>query len=503
MHTISSIIRTLSDEEKRSFVSLLRQKNKRNDTKNIQLFKLLDTTTAHKDPDIIIYGKRSKGAYHALCKRLHDTLIDFIASKSFEGETSEEIEIIKLLLVSRLFFEQKQYKIGFKTIAKAEQKATTYALFSILNEIYYTQIQYAHLNPLSSLDKLLISFNYNKAALQQEENLNLFYATIQHELLLQKQDIVLVIKNTLARFGISITRDLTFRSLFKILEITNKTANITREYYSILPFVEDIYRQIDAKEMLRDKHMFYHIQILYYVANSYFRNRNFTVSQQYLLIMRNHLGNHTHKYHKRFLPQYTLLQSLNLNYTGQAKEAIAMLENFEYDKYKDQIAYLLDLKLSLIVYYLQQTQFKEALGTLNDFYHSDQWYTDKADITWVIKKNLIEIILYIELDHIDLVESRVNSFRKKHGVYLKKNNETRVLEFLKLAMSHYRKPEAVITAEFKNKIQNSLTPSNRGQEDLFDMSFYAWLKSRIEGTNLYETTLFLIELVAQNKATSD
>ena len=259
MHSISSIIHTLSDEEKRSFISILRQKNKRNDTKNIQLFKLLDTTITDKDLDIQIYGKSAKGAYHALCKRLYDTLIDFIASKSFERETSEEMEILKLLMASRIFFEQKQYKIAFKTITKAEQKAKTYALFSILNEIYYTQIQYAHLNPVVSLEVLLANFKNNKESLQQEENLNLFYATVQHELMQQKRDIVPLIKNTLSKFGISITQDLTFRSLFKILEITNKTAHITREYHTILPFVEETYTQIDIRENLRDKHLFYHI----------------------------------------------------------------------------------------------------------------------------------------------------------------------------------------------------------------------------------------------------
>ena len=61
-----------------------------------------------------------------------------------------------------------------------------------------------------------------------------------------------------------------------------------------------------------------------------------------------------HKYFKRFSPQYTLLQSLNLNYTGLAEPAILMLQTFDYDKHKDQITYLLDLKLSLIVYYFQQ-----------------------------------------------------------------------------------------------------------------------------------------------------
>lgn len=492
MHSISSIIHTLSDEEKRSFISILRQKNKRNDTKNIQLFKLLDTTITDKDLDIQIYGKSAKGAYHALCKRLYDTLIDFIASKSFERETSEEMEILKLLMASRIFFEQKQYKIAFKTITKAEQKAKTYALFSILNEIYYTQIQYAHLNSVVSLEVLLANFKNNKESLQQEENLNLFYATVQHELMQQKKDIVPLIKNTLSKFGISITQDLTFRSLFKILEITNKTAHITREYHTILPFVEETYTQIDIRENLRDKHLFYHIQIVYYVANSYFRNKSFKASQYYLGIMLEQMKKNQHKYFKRFSPQYTLLQSLNLNYTGLAEPAILMLQTFDYDKHKDQITYLLDLKLSLIVYYFQQQEYKEALDVLNDFYHSDHWYTEKAGIAWVIKKNLIDILLRIELDHIDVVESRVNSFKKKHNAYLKNNDELRVTEFLKLATAYYHKPEIISDPEFRNKIQNSLPSPDTEKEDIFDMSFYAWIKSKIEGTTLYETTLNLI-----------
>jgi tetratricopeptide (TPR) repeat protein len=492
MHVISSIIQTLSDESKRNFIAILRQKNKRNDTKNIQLFKLLDTTTTVKDLDIQIYGKRAKGAYHALCKRLHDTLIDFIAAKSFEEETSEEMETLKLLRVSRTFFEQKQYKIAFKTIAKAEQKAKTYALFSILNEIYYTQIQYAHLNRGIAIEALFANFRNNKKSLQQEENLNLFYATVQHELMKQRRDAVPIIKNTLSKFGLSITQDLTFRSLFKILEITNQTAYITRDYYAILPFVEEVYTQIDTKENVIEKHLFYHIQILYYVANSYFRNKDFTTSQQYLTLMHKQMKKHQNKYYKRFFPQYILLHSLNLNYTGQAKDAIMTLNTFDYEKYKDQIAYILDLKLSHIVYYFQQQQYKEALGILNDFYHSDHWYTEKAGLAWVIKKNLVEILLHIELDHIDIVESRVNSFKKKHGVYLKNNKEIRVSEFLKLAITYYHKPEVVTTAAYRDKVYTTLTTPTPKDEDIFDMSFYAWIKTKAEGTTLYETTLQLV-----------
>ncbi len=495
MSTISSIIRTLSDEDKRSFVTSLRQKNKRNDTKNIQLFKLLDTTEPIKDLDIAIYGKPSKGAFHALSKRLHDSLIDFVASKSFEGETSEEMEILKLLLASRIFFEQKQYKIAFKTIQKAELKARAYDLYTILNEIYYTKIQYAHLNPILSLDALITDFKNNKEAIQQEENLNLFYATVQNELIQHQKDYVVVIQNTLTKFGISTTRDLTFRSLFKILEITNKAAQVTRDYYATLPFVEETYTHIDTKEELKDKHLFYHIQILYYVANAHFRNKNFDISQHYLALMLDQMQKQQQKYYRRFYPQYTLLHTLNLNYTGNAQQAILDLETFEEDRHKEQINYVLDLKLSQIVFYFMQSRFKEALGILNNFYHSDHWYTQKAGVIWVIKKNLVEILLHIELDHLDLVESRVNSFRKKHGAYLKNNEETRALDFLKLVLEYYRNPEMVTTDTFISKIEKALTTAPREQEDVFEMSFYAWLKAKALGTELYATTLELVKQI--------
>ncbi|AXT62829.1 hypothetical protein D1816_21615 [Aquimarina sp. AD10] len=492
MNTISSIIQTLSDEEKRSFIVSQRQKNKRGDTKNIQLFKLLDTTDHVLNPDVLLYGKPSKGAFHALSKRVHDSLIDFIASKSFEGETSEEMEILKLLLASRIFFEQKQYKIAFKTILKAEQKAKTYDLFSILNEIYYTKIQYGHLNNKISLDELISDFRNNKEALQQEENLNLFYATIQNKLMQQKKDFVGIIKKTLSSFGISVTKGLTFRSLFKILEITNTTAQVTRDYYTILPFVEEAYSQIDAKENLMDKQLFYHIQILYYVANAYFRNRNFKTSMQYLSLMKDQMLKHQQKYNKRFFPQYTLLQTLNLNYTGNAHKAIAILESFDNIKYKDQVTSILDLKLGLIVCYIQQSQFRNAFMILTNFYHSDHWYIEKAGMLWVIKKNLVEIILHIELDHMDLVESRVNSFRKKHGGYLKDNQEIRILTFLKLTLAYYRKPEIATTKEFKTKVYDLANIPKAKQDDIFEISFYAWLKCKTQDMGLYETTLKLI-----------
>ena len=188
----------------KKFILELKHRNKRNDTKNLQLFILLDNPRSINNIDEVLYGKSAKGAYHALCKRLHDSLIDYIATKNFDGESSEEMSALKLMLASRIFFQHQQYKIAFKTLSKAELKASKYSLFSILNEIYQTQIMHAHLNDSINLQNVIHKYQANKANIQLEEKLNLFYATIQKELGLRDSKVIDIIQRNLKLYDISI-----------------------------------------------------------------------------------------------------------------------------------------------------------------------------------------------------------------------------------------------------------------------------------------------------------
>jgi len=492
MNAISVIINTFTPEEKKEVLELLSKKNKRHDTKNIQLFELLMEEGNRKNLDILMYGKPSKNAYHALCKRLHDTLIEYVAVKRFKNESSEEMEVLKQLVASRFFLEHKKYALGFKTIDKAALKAKKYGFYTILNEIYYTKIQYAHQNQKDSLEYLITQFKTNQQFLKQEENLVLFYATVKYELQLNRQKITHILETNLRIFDISVGEHLSYKSLFKILEIVTETANISRDYNGVLKFVEKAYSLLQKEERLIEKELFYHIQILYYIANSYFRNKHFSTSQKYVNDMYNEMKAGDAKYYKRFFPQYTLLQALNLNYTGRFTEAISILEEFEYSKYKDQISYVLDLKQLVMVFYFQQAKFKEALKVLNTLTHSDTWYTQKTDNLWVIRKNFIEILVYIELEYIDLVESRIKSFRKKHIPYLNSKKENEVIHFFKLITEIYLYPKNCNTTSFMTKVNQLDTAISPEESDIFNLSFYAWIKAKIEGVEIYDTTLKLL-----------
>ncbi len=494
MKYLDSILKTLSKEERAEFVTYLKGRNKRNDTKNVALFKLLCSQEVLRDIDVVIYGKRNKNALHALSKRLFDNLIDFIASKSFENERSEDLQTLKFLVISNVFFEKEQFQLAFKMLRKAESKALALEQFSILNEIYYTRIQYAHLDVSIDFENLLKVAKQNKVKLLQEEGVNLFCASIQQEFLKPDRNYAKLVEELLVKFDVNVSEDFSYRSLVKVVTMANFIGYRTRNYKLLLPFIERTYSIIKDKEQITGKKLFHDIQILYFVANAYFRNKAFDDSMRYLSLMEFQMQKDK-RYKHLFEPQYVLLKAFNLNYTGNFEAAISMLENFPYKRYlKNQSSYIFDLKLSLIVYYLQQERFREGLRLINTFRNSDQWYVNKTSLVWVIKKNLIELLIHIELDHIDIVDARINSFRKKYNGYLKQQGEHKALGFLKLIALYHKTGGNIDVDDFSAKIESIFGYGTDPDIDIFDLSFYAWLKAKTLRENVYKTTLDVVSV---------
>ncbi|MEO1013510.1 MAG: hypothetical protein AAFX53_19630, partial [Bacteroidota bacterium] len=301
MNGIIAILNTLTRDEKQEFLLQIRRKNRRTDTKNEKLFKLLEAGKT-EDIDIKLYGKPARNAFHALCKRLQDNLIEFVASKSFAGETSKELEILKLLLASRIFFESKLYKLAFRTLENAEKMAVPLDLYSILNEIYHTKIQYAHLNPNWKLEDILRISETNMRFYQQDFRLNRAYAVIKSRLgYVESSSIGEIVQSTFSELHIEMNEALTYKSLFQLMEVTATAANLLSDYYSISPVMFELYDIVNNKRILRDRHRYYHLNILNLLAVTQFRNKKFKASMEFVDEMELEMQKDNHAYQKRFL----------------------------------------------------------------------------------------------------------------------------------------------------------------------------------------------------------
>lgn len=496
MIALKSIIDAFSVEDQQKFIAYLQQKNKRKDTKNIELFRLM--TKPELDSKSIcyqLYKVDNCNAYHALRKRLFQSLIDFTANKNLEDENSIDMQIIKYILASRTYLLQKNYEIAYKILDKAERFADEHLLFPILNEIYHTKIQYAPNYPKIDLDNLILKQKENRKKHILEDQLNIVYAQLKSVLNSMSYQGKAInfeaeLESILKNYNIELSETLSFKSLYQILAIVNISALATNRYYEIENFVLKSYNILKDKKDT-EKQLFYQIHIVYIIANTLFRNKKFEASLSYIQEMKELMKLKKATYQKEFILKKTLVEALNYNYLNNQNKAIDIVELVIKKKHSD-IEALLDLHLSLLMFYFQKEDFTKAKSVLAKFYHTDQYYIEKAGIDWVIKKNLAEILLYIELNEDDLFYSRLKSFKRKYTSYLKQINQSRILNFVNYAERLYQKPETMMDINFSLKLKSTFESNTIHKEDIFVISFYAWLKNKAEGNNLYNTTLNLI-----------
>ncbi|GGF03707.1 tetratricopeptide repeat protein [Flavobacterium limi] len=496
MNALQEVANTMNEAEKIAFIQYLSKKNKRKDTGNVALFNSLKTDDI-KSNKKNLKDKKSIDAYHALRKRLYDNMIDFIANRSFENDTSQENAVLRLIVVSRLFFEHKLIKTAFKCLAKAEDIALNIEHFSLLNEIYLTQIQFAHFNLSEPIEKIIEKFKTNKKQLEHEEHLNLGYAVLRRELAAiyhegRITDFQSLIKNTIEAHGISLKQGLTFKSLYQILFIANEYASINNNFSLIQPFVLKSYRFISKKTDLTDRNLYYHIYILYFIANFYFRNGQFTESLSYLNLMFAELQKQSGKYYERFSLRYFLLLAFNENYLGNAQKAIEIAEKALSSNKKADPNESNDLRIMLTVFYIQQNAGRNALKEMAKLNHTDSWYEKKMGIDWTIKKCLIEILLHAQQDNTELALSRIKSFKRRYKKYLLTVNEERVVQYLLFAEQYVIKPEIIQTQKFEKAVEDFIMTAQNGPKDILIMSFLCWLLAKVRRKTIYETTLNLL-----------
>ena len=498
MNALQEIANMMNENEKKAFISYLSKKNKRKDTGNIELFNSLKTDDI-KLKNNFLEGKKSLDAYHALRKRLYDSMIDFMANRSFENDTSQENAVLRLIVVSRLFFEHKLTKTAFKCLAKAEEIGASIEHFSLLNEIYQTQIQFAHFNLSEPIEKIIQKFKANKKQLEYEEQLNLGYAVLRRELAAIHHegrivDFQALIKNTIETHGISLKQGLTFKSLYQILFIANEYASINNDFSLIQPFVIKSYHFISKKNELKDRHLYYHIYILYFIANFYFRSGQFTESLNYLDLMSTELQKQSGKYYQRFCLRYFLLLAFNQNYLGNAEKAIEIAEKALSSNKKADPNDINDIRLMLIVFYVQQNAGAKAAKEMTKLNHTDSWYEKKMGIDWAIKKCLVELLLHIQQENTELALSRIKSFKRRYKKYLLTVNEERVVHYLLFVEQYVMKPEIIRTPKFQKAIEDFIIVAQNGPKDILIMSFLSWLVAKVRQKATYETTLNLVTI---------
>lgn len=295
----------------------------------------------------------------------------------------------------------------------------------------------------------------------------------------------------MGKLGVSVNEILTFKSLYQILFIANEYASLNSNFTLVEPFIQKSYNFITGKEEMAGKQLYYHIYILYFMANIHFRNRRFAESEAMLQLMHTQMQQQNKRYYALFCLRYFLMLSLNKNYKGEPENALAIAEKALKDaSNKADPADVHDLRLAIIVFCLQQED-PAVSKYMRQYAHSDSWYEKKLGMVYAIRKSLVEILMHIQFENTELALSRLKSFKRRYKKYLAEVNETRVTNYVLLLEKYVLKPEIAATPAFREGIEAMVQPNV--QEDIFVLSFIGWLLAKAYKKPVYEVTMGLMK----------
>jgi hypothetical protein len=494
MDSIQELTNLLNNNDKKLFRQFLQRKTKRTDVKNLQLLNLIETDDIN-GLNKLYNSKKNNDAYHALRKRLQDSLLLFLSQKTFESNHSDTYDALRLLVVGRFLLENDVAKIAFKCLDKAERLGEHLEQFNLLNELLLLKLQYAHIPGAESLEALTVRFMRNQLDMQREAKLNMAYAFLRQEL----QEIHLkgkvvnltaLMLTTIRKYKISVQDLMTYKSIYQILFIANEYAAIQQNYGLIERYINRTNKFIQGQEHKKQAYLFYHISILYYLANFHLRLKNFAGSALYLKEMMDLMLTDS-RYYGVFYLRHQLLSALNLFYTGFAEGAISLLQDsLSNTKHASKPEDIEDVRICLAMF-LALCNNRRSLKQLTLLTRTDAWYEKKMGMLWTIRKNLMEILIQAQFSNIELAMSRLNSFRRRYKKYLLKTSEERVLLFLKLVEKYLLKPDVVFETAYKEAVLNLL--SSAENDDIFTLSFIAWLVADWERKTAYKVVLAFVQ----------
>lgn len=485
------LISLLDHAEKEQFVVYLERRNKRHDTRNTDLFRaIMEGEEKHISTEI------GANAYNVLKKRLSDRLLDFISTKTLESEATQEILVIKHLLVARKLIRFGKFKSGFKILSKTEQAALALDHFSILNEIYHTQIEFSDHELSDDQAHIFAKLERNTALFLEQERLNTVYAIVKKafkEISRNNQPIRLadILAENYEKYGVSRELGYSFKSLYQLASIADIAGARYNDYHSLSVFFADRMADLKGGEGDNERSLIYHIDLLYSIANIYFRKKNFALSLSYLAEMHGQMKRFNEKLDAFRYVKYATLKALNLNFLGKHNEAAQRIDELITGSYSENDL-LLNARLTRAMIHFQQGELTQTKSVLVALTNSDAFYLREVGLEWLLNLKYLEILLHIELGDVDFVDSRISSLTRKFRVELKLPENAQIMPFLRLVKEVESFPEIAKTEQFRLKVDKTITWKSREAEDILRMSFYAWLKAKMEGRDIYETTLELV-----------
>ncbi len=497
MDIIREIIGCMLPAERAHFQRLLGGKGGKDGRKDLRLFRALLRTDAPAGRRAAgaLYGQANLNAYHSVRKRLSQHLLSFIAEEYREESSPLRQKLHTWKTAARYLLNRDAAGGAAVLLTRATRLAGEQQWWQDIDELLSFQVEHAHQLGLE-VQPLIEQWEENKRRKTLEDKMRMALGMIRNQLARARADGRIPDLDAMTRstfrqidMGKEVQRNVVFMHL--ILTIARSAVMPTRDYRRFEQFAVRTWRQLVRVEDADPERV---LDILYMIAHVKYRSRKFIESAEFLEEMQKRLSGVSAARYPVHRARMLLLQCALHSYSGDNEQAIRKLRAaLTNNPFKLPLAQRINMQINLCVYLFQSRNFREANKVLLGIGHSDQWLEKKMGKEWRFKRDLIHIIIQLELGHDDIALRSVQNLERTFAAFLQQPFYQRAGVFTGFIRKLMLDPGAVRTPAFEKELESANLALPGDREDTQAITFFCWLKSKMLGRDYYTLLLEMMQ----------
>lgn len=482
MIKLYNVLPELTKEEKRNVSIFLKRTNAVKHRKDVLLFDYLNQNQDNineKELQLKLYGTTAdKNSFYRLKNRLLGDINKSLLQLHYNYDDYNTI--INHINLSKIFLNKGKHKLAYGYLVQAEKKAQKNELYDLLDLIYSDLIKLSHetvgFNPLAYIEKRKANYS-NLQVLREIDDL---LAVLTYHLKTSQNyasndaQLAQLLQKTIDKFTQNETIQNSKKLQFKIYHAVSSLLLQSRDYKSLEDYLKQTYVEFIGNNLFSRNNHETKLQMLTYLINALFKNDKINESLEVTENLYAAMHEHDGLFYDKYLFYYYNSLVINYQVTNKKKAVEVLLEAKKKKEIQQLSFYTIFVHLNLSVLYFDMQDYKNAKKNIARLKLSDSFMN--MDEGFRLKVNIAELLIFYELDDVDLFDYQLKLLNRDFGNLL----DTLQYEKDKVFIDTVVKMEQSLL-KAKDKIINFIDRYRASSSENDIINYIDWMEAKNKG----------------------
>jgi hypothetical protein len=485
MEVFEQIIASLKKEDIRYYKLLSNLYETSKERIDIRLFDYTrNNIDNYNDANAYVYcyteNARNKNAFHRLKNRIINDiatslLVQYIDKDSF-------LKIVQYLYLAKLYLEKGLAVIVKYFLKKAEKIAIDTEQYEMLDIIYSEYLKLSLIDLEIIPQEIINKRTVNSEKINELRKVDDILAVVNYELKItqnysrKNKELNVEIEKLISSFNVSPQFRKSKRFNIKLYELVSKGLLQDEDFYNLEKYLTKTLKYFKAHQLFDKNTHSVKLQMLTYLANSFFKNKKHKKSLDIALVLHEEMKMYDSFLYEKYYFFYINIMVINYSILDKQK-AIVLLEDLKESALMKKTGfYELFVYLNLSVLYFGLNEFGKSIKNLSKIYMLSGYKTADEDLK--LRISIAELIVRVEKEDFDYALSRIKQIEREFSFNLNESENYAEKLMLKIIAS-------LIRAVSLNNFNNIKTIINSDSIDSISenkgiINYYEWIEEYLK-----------------------